>query len=405
MTAMPAQSRIPALDALRGLAVAGIAPMNVIAFALPAAAFYMPTAYGLGGERDAWLWAAIFVLDEDKFRAVFAMLFALGSAILFDKPQPHPLRAHYLRMLVLFVIGLAHALLLAGNDVLRLYALCGLLLPLVMRWRARTLLLAACAILALYVAALGWALAEWTAYFWCNFQAPGVEPPGMEPFARSFGAAPDQIARALIDGREALGERVLREAGRWPNQLVTAVAAFPPTFASMLVGLALWRNGLLAGRWERKRALRLGLVLLAVTLPLEIAMAALSLATGLAPLVTFTNAVVWSVPVDIAMGAGVAALAMVGFAGDGWLARRFAAAGRLALTNYLASSTLFAFVFAGWGLGLFGEVSRGAAYAVGFVPVALMLLWSPPWLARFRHGPAEWLWRSLAQGKALPFFR
>jgi len=28
-----------------------------------------------------------------------------------------------------------------------------------------------------------------------------------------------------------------------------------------------------------------------------------------------------------------------------------------------------------------------------------MLLWSLPWLAQYRYGPLEWLWRSLARGQ------
>ena len=32
----------------------------------------------------------------------------------------------------------------------------------------------------------------------------------------------------------------------------------------------------------------------------------------------------------------------------------------------------------------------------------LMLLWSKPWLDRFRYGPFEWLWRSLARGRLEP---
>ena len=33
---------------------------------------------------------------------------------------------------------------------------------------------------------------------------------------------------------------------------------------------------------------------------------------------------------------------------------------------------------------------------------ALMLLWSKPWLDRFRYGPFEWLWRSLARMRLEP---
>jgi uncharacterized protein len=35
----------------------------------------------------------------------------------------------------------------------------------------------------------------------------------------------------------------------------------------------------------------------------------------------------------------------------------------------------------------------------------LMLLWSPAWLSRYRYGPLEWAWRSLARGKAQPMRR
>ena len=87
------------------------------------------------------------------------------------------------------------------------------------------------------------------------------------------------------------------------------------------------------------------------------------------------------------------------------ITRRLAAAGRLALTKYLATSLVFAAMFASWGLGLFGEVSRGTALLLSLLPIALMLAWSPVWLARFRQGPAEWAWRSLAGLRALPFRR
>ena len=32
----------------------------------------------------------------------------------------------------------------------------------------------------------------------------------------------------------------------------------------------------------------------------------------------------------------------------------------------------------------------------------LMLGWSKPWLERFRYGPFEWLWRSLARMELQP---
>jgi hypothetical protein len=55
-----------------------------------------------------------------------------------------------------------------------------------------------------------------------------------------------------------------------------------------------------------------------------------------------------------------------------------------------------------YGLGWFGYLSRAQLYLVVFAVWALMLLWSKPWLARFRYGPFEWAWRSLARWKLQP---
>ena len=62
-------------------------------------------------------------------------------------------------------------------------------------------------------------------------------------------------------------------------------------------------------------------------------------------------------------------------------------------------------LFASWGLGLAGQVGRVEAYLLCTLPIALMLAISPAWLSLFRQGPAEWLWRSLAQVRLLPLRR
>ena len=67
------------------------------------------------------------------------------------------------------------------------------------------------------------------------------------------------------------------------------------------------------------------------------------------------------------------------------------------LTNYLMTSVILASIFAPWGLGLFGEVTRTQAFALSFVPIAAMLVWSPPWTARLGQGPFERLWRAGAR--------
>ena len=120
--------------------------------------------------------------------------------------------------------------------------------------------------------------------------------------------------------------------------------------------------------------------------------------------------VVWLGPAALgrlASTIGYAALAVL-------LARRFApsalgarlvACGRMAFSNYIATSLVMTFIFHGWGLGFYASVGR--LELMGFVVLgwALMLGWSKPWLARVRFGPLEWAWRSLTYGQIAPFRR
>ncbi|RJY10357.1 DUF418 domain-containing protein [Aurantiacibacter aquimixticola] len=385
---------MPALDALRGLAVIGIVPMNVIAFSMPPAAYINPRAYGGDGPVEVALWAVSFVLIEDKFRALFAMMFGAGVAILLGKETAHSLRGHYRRMMVLLVIAMLHAILLANNDVLRSYALAGLLLPIVVRWRVRTLLWSAAAVMAVQLA-----FSAWYTWGWLT----SLDNPAAQAVAESlYGNSPQALADATARAEEGLGERVVRRFAGIAQQARFVIASLPSALAAMLAGIALWRSGLLAAQWERGRALRLAAICAVVALPVLAGLAAWSIASGFDPIVTTANALVWSAPFDLLLGVGWAALAIALLAGRP--AGRLAAAGRMALTNYLATSLVFAALFFGWGLGLYG-VSRVEALLLALIPIAAMLTWSPLWLARFRQGPAEWLWRSASQGRILSLIR
>jgi len=408
LTAAPSSNgdRITALDALRGLAVIGIVPMNVIAFSMPPAAYINPRSFGGDGPLEVALWAVSYLLIEDKFRALFAMMFGAGVAILLDKAKAHPLRGHYARMLVLFAIAMTHAIVLANNDVLRSYAVAGMFLPVAAQWRVKALLWSAGAIMVGQLLVSGWFAWDWLAYWYERASGALVDPAAQMLAERDYGYNPEAIAAAGERADEALGDRIVRRLGQWPQQVRFVIGSLPSTLAAMLVGIALWRSGLLGGKWEARRAFALAGGCALIALPVLAGLAAWSITTGFDPIVTTANALVWSAPFDLLLGIGWAALAMALFTGalrDTALTTRLAAVGRLALTNYLATSLVFASLFMGWGLDLFGEVSRGEALLLGLIPIALMLLWSPPWLARFRQGPAEWLWRSLATWRRLPF--
>ncbi len=71
-----------------------------------------------------------------------------------------------------------------------------------------------------------------------------------------------------------------------------------------------------------------------------------------------------------------------------------APAGRMALTNYLTQSLISTFIFYGYGLGQWG-MSRSAQVLYVAVFFGLQIAFSHWWLARFRYGPMEWVWRAV----------
>lgn len=393
LPATSAPARIPALDALRGIAVAGIVAMNVHAFALPGPAYYNPLAYGGIGPADRWVWLVSFVFIEDKFRTLFAMLFGAGCLILLEKGAAHPWRAHYARMAVLFVIGLAHATLLASNDVLRAYALAGLAVPLLAGLSARALLTVAIGLLVVHVAlgmvALGPALVDHLRH--------RIGSDALIFAERQFGRDPMVITMLLEQGREGLAERAVRRAGAIPAQMGVLIAALPLNLAAIALGMGLWKGGMLRGGWRLFWLRRLAGGCALVALPALLGLAAWLEVAGFPAALVGPVALVLSAPFDVALAVSYAALAMAFIKAERGLARRLAMAGRLSLSNYLLTSLILAALFAPWGLGLFGAVTRWQALALGAVPVAVMLAWSPWWAERFGQGPFERLWRAAAR--------
>jgi uncharacterized protein len=398
MTApIPPQTRILALDALRGIAVIGIVGMNVHAFALPAPAYYNPLAYGAVGPVDYWVWLASFVFIEDKFRTLFAMLFGAGCLILIERggaeARRHTWRAHYARMAGLFAIGFVHATLVASNDVLRAYALAGLAIPLLAGLSARALITVALGLLMVHVAlgltALGGAMAM--------FHVKHSGAAALLWAERQFGHDSATIVMLLEQGREGLSERVVRRILGFPAQISTLVAALPLNLSAIALGMGLWRWGMLKGEWRTFRLQRMAGIAALVALPGLLLLAVWLVTQGFPAALVGPVALVLSAPFDTLLAVSYAALAMAFLGQPGAITRRLAAVGRLSLTNYLMTSVILAAVFASWGLGWFGMVTRWQAFATGLVPVAAMLAWSPVWLARFGQGPFERLWRSAAR--------
>jgi uncharacterized protein len=114
-------------------------------------------------------------------------------------------------------------------------------------------------------------------------------------------------------------------------------------------------------------------------------------------------------PAALTLAAGYCAGIVVALRSE--LGRRvftpFGAVGRMALTNYLAQGFIYAFVMfgVGPGLGLAGKIGSFAVVLICLAYFALQIVFSQWWLARYRFGPMEWVWRTLTYGARPPMRR
>lgn len=379
-------SRIVALDHLRGAAVLGILIANLPGFALPVAAYFSPAAWGGKTPADITVWALTYVLVEGKMRGLFAMLFGASMLLVIDRADArggNGAALHLRRMATLFAIGCAHLYIVWSGDILSLYALVGCVALLFSAAPLRLLLFAAAACLLLALAN-GLAIA-------------GLGTVVERVFGRS---TPADLAREIAAMRGGWRSNI---AWRW-NEEAGPFTAFlangPETLAYMLLGMAGLRSGFLTGAWPRRRYAQVAAAALLTTLPIFALVAAHTIARDFdAHTIVLASFIVGPLlrPITVA---GYAALLLL-IVREGALA----AAGRVALSNYLTCSIAFTALFYGWGAGQFARWDRAVLYLLLLPGWATMLVWPRWWLARFTHGPAEWLWRCAAQGTWITFRR
>ena len=88
------------------------------------------------------------------------------------------------------------------------------------------------------------------------------------------------------------------------------------------------------------------------------------------------------------------------------LMRPFVAAGRSALTLYVCQTIIMSWLlFPPFGLGLYGQFGWAALMALSVAVDLLLLVAANLYLRHFRIAPVEWAWRSIVEGRRLPFRR
>lgn len=365
----PTRERILVLDILRGFALFGVLLVNMLDFS--GSGLRMGTIGSRGGPLDQLADLSIVVLAVTKFYLLFSFLFGVGFAVQMRRMADtgRPFVGFYLRrLLVLFGIGMAHAVLIWDGDILRLYALAGLLLLLVRRLPTRVLLG-----LALVVALAG-------LFYFGQVGSIQQTSEMMDPAA----------VQAHTSG--TYGDLV---QSRLAQQFVIDIQV-PMVLVMFLLGLVVGREGLLdqpdryqpfLRRWW-KPLLPIGLI------------------GSLLLLIGFAESDNWLISIGVSVGAPAlsfvyASAVLLNADRLRWLAP----VGQMALTNYLSQSLICTTLFYGYGLGLYDRLPPAGAALLVMLLFGAQVIISRWWMRPFRFGPMEWLWRTLTYLQPQPIRR
>ncbi len=416
--------RIPSVDALRGVAVLGILLMNIQNFGLPMAAYMNPTAHGGDGGLNLAYWFANVIFFEGKMRTIFSMLFGASVVLMTVRAEERGggikvADIYYRRTLWLILFGVLHAYFIWFGDILYGYGLIGLaLFPL---RKARPKLLIIAGVLLLLVSPV-------KAFFEMR---PDIKLRDRAVAAARAEAAGQQLTDAQKEDKKKWEEKekqmkpdparikedIDRQRGGywtvfvWRAGLVAEIEStmtyrylLYDVGGMMLIGMALMSLGVFSAK--RSDGFYLKLVLLGYVLGASVnAVVAWYLRKG--QYVALEAILAMRTAYDfgrLTVALGHVGLLMLIIKGGWlrWLTSRLAAAGQMALTNYLVTSVICTLFFNGYGLGMFGRMQRYQLLYVVFGVWLAILIWSPIWLRHFRFGPMEWVWRSLTRWERQP---
>lgn len=408
-TTSPPTDRIVTLDIVRGVAVMGILAMNIVAFAMPMAAYMNPLAYGSEGAIDFASYAFNFVLIDGKMRGLFSFLFGASMLLVIQQAEAkgeNPAAVHFRRQLWLLLFGAIHFYFIWFGDILFGYAVIGMVAWFFRAKSPRTLIVIGAALVLLQFAMMA-------------SMAAGVRDLSQQMADGTANAETlrqwrEMTAWVRIPTPSELSEQMGLILGPWSgvvhNQLtkhladplVFSVMFGPETLAYMLFGMAALKSGFFTGQWSDEEYSRAALRGFLIAIPFYLILVWLIFRSTFSETALFAYSMVMTVLLRPFVIAAIAALIILLTRDHGRLTQRIEAAGRAAFTNYLGTSILMTALFYGWGLGLYGDLSRAQLWLVVIAMWVLMLAWSKPWLERYRYGPFEWLWRSLARWKVQP---
>ena len=394
----PAEQRYSLLDALRGFAIFGIFGVNMVASSMSwaGAEFDSPM---LLGKADTFFQHFLDAFIEGKFYSIFSLLFGIGFGLQLQRHADkgvNGLPIFKRRLWGMLFIGFMHMMLLWLGDIVFLYAWLGFVLIAFRNKPDQYLIKAAIFCLALPVILYPLRMINEYLTLATPFYAlllgfgklVGVDVFKMNPAEMMAEPGVYNYFKNNVIGF------FFRQA-----DLFDQVRPFK-VFSVFLLGYWVSRNG-----WHKTPELFLNWfkkyfpVVFPVAILINIGMALVSWDTyysaqwmGLLKSGLYFLGVV---PLSLCY---VYLFTAAYISGRYPRLHAFTYVGRMALTNYLVHSVLYAVIFRGLFFAMAGKVGPIVCMVPVLIVFPLQVIFSRWWLQHYRFGPAEWFWRSITYG-------
>ncbi|MNK23358.1 hypothetical protein D3C87_416490 [compost metagenome] len=418
----PAQ-RLESLDLLRGFALCGILLVNIISMGGIWEAYVPQTAPSL--DNPDWMaWLVQHVFLQGSMRGLFTLLFGAGMLLITlrgdsGKGTIEAADVYFRRCMTLLALGVGNVtILLFPGDILYVYGLSGFFLFAFRAARPRTLILTSVLLIALLTGIQGAGAykraveaREGRAVAESHLPLERLNPKQRE----SLDAYQAAVAARQPSHDARARQAELRTGGpvgllKWSVHTWIDYAASSYTIilvmecvAFMLLGMALFKSGVLSGARSLGFYLLLMVAGYAVGLTINGAQAASLWRNDFSPELWLTRG-------SYEVGRLGMTLGHVGLILTLWKSNAFGlvgtglkAMGRMALSSYLAQSAITSLLF--YGLHLWGRFDWWTLWGIAVVIWVVLAIGSLLWLRVFAFGPMEWALRLVAYGKAPPIRR
>ncbi|PAQ15590.1 hypothetical protein CD798_05840 [Bacillaceae bacterium SAOS 7] len=390
------KDRIETIDMLRGFALFGIIIANIVWFLYPVYLQQDPafknewTSFWSQPDYTAQSILAMFV--DGKFVMLFSMLFGFGMVIMQERTAAKQLNfwgIYSRRLIALLIFGSIHAYFIWFGDILTDYAILGLLLLLMHKLKAKTLLVISITLYSLLFILV----------------AVGALSADSSAIVTKISEEDQKLIQSTIEVHQNGNIQQLMEANieertyyTMRNGLYALYSGMPlaylftnlPFLLIFMFGAAIAKNKWVHHFQQHRKGFFITWLITLLTggtlnwaLPfiVEDQYAVQTIQYVSSPLITIFYAISLLFIYHTIKGKKILH----------WLTFP----GRMAFTNYISQSIICTFLFGPFAFGVYGKLQLTTAIMIAIAIYAVQIFFSKWWLSKFRFGPLEYIWRTI----------